>query len=145
MFPSKAETRMGALGARARRVAVAVANASIPLLALTVMGTAAASASPSAADATADATTGDVSPASSAEPTRPAEIASPGLAVIEPQAAVLPVSVLASAGDAGRRAIPVGAFCPPRNADPLREASTFGVSALLMWALARRRLARIER
>jgi hypothetical protein len=33
----------------------------------------------------------------------------------------------------------IGAFCPPLRANPLREASTFGVSALLMWALARRR------
>ncbi len=37
------------------------------------------------------------------------------------------------------RPIPVGAFCPARPADPLREASTFGVTALVMWALVRRR------
>lgn len=44
---------------------------------------------------------------------------------------------LTAAAEAPR--LPVGAFCPTRPADPARETSAFGLTALLMWGLARRR------
>ena len=63
---------------------------------------------------------------------------------LETSDAVRPIAVLPLAGADGGRPIPVGAFCPARPSDPVREASTFGASALLMWALARRRVRRAE-
>lgn len=70
--------------------------------------------------------------------------------LVTPDRDVYTIPLLAEAGPfpaitaESPRRIPVGAFCPARRADPLREASTFGASALLMWALARRRVARAE-
>ncbi len=63
---------------------------------------------------------------------------------LETSDAVQPITVLPLAGADVGRPIPVGAFCPTRPSDPMREASTFGASALLMWALARRRVRAAE-
>lgn len=60
-------------------------------------------------------------------------------ALFEPDPDVVPITVLASLDASPERVLPVGAFCPARPSDPIREASTFGLTALLMWALARRR------
>jgi len=60
--------------------------------------------------------------------------------VISAQSDVRPITLGPVIGSPGERPMPVGAFCPARPADPIREASTFGLTALLMWTLARRRV-----
>ncbi len=65
-----------------------------------------------------------------------------GSPIAEP--APYPIAVMPITGGSDARPIPVGAFCPARPADPLREASTFGLTALLMWALVRHRERRTE-
>lgn len=74
----------------------------------------------------------------------PAVAADPGpiAPVIAPDPDVRLVTLGPVIGSPGERQMPIGAFCPARPADPIREASTFGLTALLMWTLARRRVGR---